>query len=51
MKVGYWVCYSNDVVIKKLHDNAKNDNSSWEDNMKMDFKDLGYECVDWIHMS
>jgi hypothetical protein len=23
----------------------------WEDNIKMDLMKIGWECVDWIHMS
>jgi len=23
----------------------------WKDNIKMDLKDIVYECVDWIHVA
>jgi hypothetical protein len=23
----------------------------WEDNIKMDLKKIGWECVDWIHLT
>jgi hypothetical protein len=23
----------------------------WEDNIKMDLKEVGWECVDWIHLT
>jgi hypothetical protein len=23
----------------------------WDDNIKMDLKEMGWECVDWIHLA
>jgi hypothetical protein len=23
----------------------------WEDDIRMDFKEIGWECVDWMHVA
>jgi hypothetical protein len=42
-------CRINERGVKKLHsDNYNTGNHMYENNMKHDFIENGYECVDWI---
>jgi len=49
-RIGRWT------YIKFLSENLKTmgrpwDMGVWEDNIRTDFKEIGWKCVDWIHLT
>jgi hypothetical protein len=35
----------------KVRDQSKDLRSTWKNNIRMDFREIGWEVVDWIHLA